>query len=336
MNRNNLTLFLIVASAAVLIGIDAGARYYTKKGGPLPIMPRVCTQEAKQCPDGSYVSRVGPNCDFQTCSAPPTPPPPGFAATCHSDADCPSSDYTCAATEGIGTVQPGLNQSSTFQIISGVCKKKVGSSCNADTDCSGGLLCHFGSCTNPIGRQCAGLDDASCPSGYQCVQSCGPPVIREGAPPPPYFCELNKFAAKPKICPICLASNTNISTPAGQVNIKNIKVGSRVWSQDQQGRKIASTVVQVSQTLVPKTHHVIHLMLADSREVWVSPSHPTITGAAVQTLRAGDWYDGSEILSAELIPYWDNYTYDLLPDSGTGFYWANGIILKSTLVGNPE
>jgi hypothetical protein len=28
---------------------------------------KACTQEAKQCPDGSYVSRTGPNCEFQAC-----------------------------------------------------------------------------------------------------------------------------------------------------------------------------------------------------------------------------------------------------------------------------
>lgn len=28
---------------------------------------RACTQEAKQCPDGSYVSRTGPNCEFAAC-----------------------------------------------------------------------------------------------------------------------------------------------------------------------------------------------------------------------------------------------------------------------------
>ena len=28
-----------------------------------------CTMEAKLCPDGSYVSRTGPNCEFATCPA---------------------------------------------------------------------------------------------------------------------------------------------------------------------------------------------------------------------------------------------------------------------------
>ncbi len=27
----------------------------------------VCTMEAKQCPDGSYVGRTGPNCEFTPC-----------------------------------------------------------------------------------------------------------------------------------------------------------------------------------------------------------------------------------------------------------------------------
>ena len=31
--------------------------------------PVACTQEAKQCPDGSYVSRVGTNCEFAPCTS---------------------------------------------------------------------------------------------------------------------------------------------------------------------------------------------------------------------------------------------------------------------------
>jgi hypothetical protein len=30
---------------------------------------KACTQEAKLCPDGSYVSRTGPNCEFAACSS---------------------------------------------------------------------------------------------------------------------------------------------------------------------------------------------------------------------------------------------------------------------------
>jgi hypothetical protein len=38
------------------------------KTNPSPI---ACTQEAKQCPDGSYVSRTGPNCEFAACPEKP-------------------------------------------------------------------------------------------------------------------------------------------------------------------------------------------------------------------------------------------------------------------------
>jgi hypothetical protein len=45
--------------------------YPTEPGAiePWPIPDGVaCTMEAKQCPDGSYVGRQGPNCEFAPCS----------------------------------------------------------------------------------------------------------------------------------------------------------------------------------------------------------------------------------------------------------------------------
>lgn len=180
---------------------------------------------------------------------------------------------------------------------------------------------------------CNGPGD-TCPSGYTCIQKCGPPVVRIDSPSPGYYCETNSLASKPRMCPICLASNTLISTPSGEVNVTNIKVGMSVWSTDKRGHKVLSKVVTVSQTEVPKTHKVIHLVLNEGREVWVSPDHPTILGSRVGDLRVGEIYDGSRIYSINLVPYWDNKTYDLLPNSETGEYWANGILLGSTLSKN--
>lgn len=34
---------------------------------PTPPDSTACTQEAKLCPDGSYVGRTGPNCEFVAC-----------------------------------------------------------------------------------------------------------------------------------------------------------------------------------------------------------------------------------------------------------------------------
>ncbi len=41
--------------------------------------PVVCTMEAKMCPDGSYVGRVGPSCEFQACGGVSTPPKPPYS-----------------------------------------------------------------------------------------------------------------------------------------------------------------------------------------------------------------------------------------------------------------
>ena len=138
------------------------------------------------------------------------------------------------------------------------------------------------------------------------------------------------------MCPICLASNTNIATPRGDMNVKDIVVGTLVWSMNRNGEKIASTVLRVSHSDVPQTHQVVHLVLSDDRDVWVSPNHPTANGQRVSELQLGDIYDGSEIRSVSLVPYWDNATYDILPDSDTGAYWANDVLLGSTLFFSQE
>lgn len=59
--------------------ILTGAVAYLVYSGQLPLPSRtkqiVCTQDAKKCPDGSYVSRTGPNCEFTACPAKPSAPP---------------------------------------------------------------------------------------------------------------------------------------------------------------------------------------------------------------------------------------------------------------------
>ena len=40
----------------------------TEASSVVPIKPVACTMDAKQCPDGSYVSRISPKCEFAECS----------------------------------------------------------------------------------------------------------------------------------------------------------------------------------------------------------------------------------------------------------------------------
>jgi hypothetical protein len=76
---------------------------------------------------------------------------------------------------------------------------------------------------------------------------------------------------------------------------------------------------------------VVQLRLADGRAVDVSPGHPTADGRTVGDLSADDDYDGAVVVSAELVPYEGEATFDVLPAGPTGIYWANGVLLGSTL-----
>lgn len=282
---------------------------------------------------------------------PPLTPLPSSPATplvtdnCTDDSQC-SNGYKCQAIQGSATVcpattynvntgsvtKPAASCTPSTTIIKGTCKKTEGGSCKIDSDCYAGLICHRNKCINPTsGGDCLGPNDNSCPDGYKCVQGCGPPVARVGDKPPGYFCEVEELANKPRNCPICLASNTRISTPEGEVKVKDLSVGMKVYSLDKQGKKIVVDIAKVSATSVLLTHQVIHITLTDGRQLWVSPNHPTINGVEVGQLQVGQSYDGSVILGVQLIPYWDNKTYDLLPKSETGFYFANGILMGSTL-----
>lgn len=133
------------------------------------------------------------------------------------------------------------------------------------------------------------------------------------------------------ICPICLSGGTMIATPDGDIAVENITDGMQVWSVDEAGNRVESTVAAVGKTPTPASHRVVHLQLNDGREVFVSPGHPTNDGRTVGELQAGDTYDGTTVAAATLVPYHGAHTYDLLPDSATGTYFADGILLGSTL-----
>ena len=132
-------------------------------------------------------------------------------------------------------------------------------------------------------------------------------------------------------CPICLASNTVIATPNGNILVTELKVGMQVWTVDRFGNKVSAPILKTSSVTVPSSHKVAHLVLSDGRNLWVSPGHPAANGKSVEQLKTGDLYDGSVIVSNDLQSYWDTKTYDILPAGDTGYYWANGILMGSTL-----
>jgi hypothetical protein len=132
-------------------------------------------------------------------------------------------------------------------------------------------------------------------------------------------------------CPICLALGTLIDTPIGEIPVEEIRVGMVIWSIDKSGNRVSAEVTRVSKTPVPVTHQIIHLILHDGRELFASPGHPIGDGRTVGALSARDFVDGSRVRAVEKVMYQQGYTYDVLPSGETGFYWANGILVDSTL-----
>ena len=142
---------------------------------------------------------------------------------------------------------------------------------------------------------------------------------------------INRMQAGQPPCPICLAVGTRIATPDGPRAIEDLRIGDVVWTIDATGVRVAAPLLAVGSTPVPATHEVVHVVLADGRTVLVSPGHPTADGRRVGELAANDVLDGVRVLSAERVAYAGGATYDILPAAATGQYWANGILLGSTL-----
>lgn len=132
-------------------------------------------------------------------------------------------------------------------------------------------------------------------------------------------------------CPICLAKGTLIDTPSGEVPVEQLQTGTSVWTLDASGKRVAEPIVQTVSTPVPQSFVILKITLADGRVVSASPGHPSATRRALGDYSVGDVLDGSTIVSIEHVAYTAGATYDILPAGATGVYWANGVLLLSTL-----
>jgi len=132
-------------------------------------------------------------------------------------------------------------------------------------------------------------------------------------------------------CPICLAAGTWIDTPEGTVAVEDLRVGSPIWTVSASGERVPATILETVRVGVPARHQMVHMVLSDGRELWASPGHPTADGRTLGNLKIGDALDGARIRLLERVTYQGFETYDLLPSGDTGLYWADGILMGSTL-----
>lgn len=131
---------------------------------------------------------------------------------------------------------------------------------------------------------------------------------------------------------ICASPDTPIATPAGNEPIASLKVGDLVYSIDH-GEMTIVPIVRTNRTPV-SGHSVVRVVLESGSALEISALHPTADGRNFGILGSGDQLDGVRILSATTIPYSHDATYDILPDSDTGAYFAGGVLIGSTLGSN--
>ena len=132
-------------------------------------------------------------------------------------------------------------------------------------------------------------------------------------------------------CPICLVRGILIDTPRGQIPVENLHEGMTVWTVDEFGKRAEATVTKTASTFIPGPFIVVRISLEDGRIVSASPGHPTAIGKTLGEYHLGDSLDGSTVVSVENISYTGSATYDILPSGETGLYWANQILMKTTL-----
>jgi hypothetical protein len=103
-----------------------------------------------------------------------------------------------------------------------------------------------------------------------------------------------------------------------------------VYSIDE-GAIVAVPIIRIGNTRVAH-HQVLRIVLMDGAILNISPGHPLANGQPLSSLMAGDDIDEQHsVRDIELVPYSFDRTYDILPSSSTGTYFAAGALLGSTL-----
>jgi hypothetical protein len=203
------------------------------------------------------------------------------------------------------------------------------------TQCSGATsYCNSGTCVEPpcdsgttcaAGETCCGM---TCCTGAQlCCLIMGGPWYTECADPVDGTCPVG--------CPLCVCADpdTPVSTPTGERRIADLRVGDLVYTVDQNGVTVAP-IVETRKTPV-QNHRVVRVELSSGRILDISGPHPTVDGRSFSDLTAGDTLDGTRIVDVRQVAYRHAFTYDILPASDTGAYFAAGVAIGSTLTQVP-
>jgi hypothetical protein len=120
-----------------------------------------------------------------------------------------------------------------------------------------------------------------------------------------------------------------IATPRGDRRIGELGPSDTVYSVDRNAT-VAVPILRLSRARAVH-HSMVRVTLQDGSVLSMSPRHPTSDGRVFGDLIAGGLLDGRRIVSVEKVLYEHPFTYDLLPASDSGMYFASGVLIGSTL-----
>jgi hypothetical protein len=78
-------------------------------------------------------------------------------------------------------------------------------------------------------------------------------------------------------------------------------------------------------------HYVLRIRLETGATLEVSAMHPTADGRTLALATPGSELGGVKVVTVDEVPYQHAFTYDILPASDTGTYFAAGALIGSTL-----
>jgi hypothetical protein len=233
---------------------------------------------------------------------------------CQTDANC--QGFKCCAGACVNPGNDILNCGSCGNSCSGAHPYCANGTCQTNPPCTlVGAACSQG------GTCCGG----QCCTGAQicCTVNMGPSVTA-------CFDPVNGTCPTGCAACQCAAQGTPIATPAGDRAIADLKVGDLVYSVDH-GALAVVPIKLVHREPVTSRHRVVELKLAHGATLRISPGHPTADGRHFSNLASSDILDGVQVVAARLVDYDQPFTYDILPNSDSGTYFAGGVLIGSTL-----
>jgi hypothetical protein len=285
-----------------------------------------CDIVTPYCEAPAYVVSAAGSCyegcvDPKDCAPACTAPEDPSGCACYSDADC-TAGLRCYSAD-CASETPGS------------CRPPPADGCFGDVDCPTGETCIGGyaaPCHTAIADGIGTCGVEACPEGDcsaigpECTCSDGAACVAATGPTGSGLCRGGDGTC---IGCACAAPDTPVATPSGERAIAELRPGDHVYSVDGDGI-VTVPILRVNRTLV-YDHRVLHITFDNGRSIHMTAGHPLPDGRPLSTLEPGSTLLGGMVVSVVSVPYAYDATYDILPDSPSGAYFASDVLVGSTL-----